>query len=87
MKHLYYPDHRISIISFLPETEPENRFIRKWFLEDIGVRWEEHQWRAYNIGKPTESSSKHWSTGLGDIEVDEIFTLFRHSNLTFLPCK
>ena len=54
---------------------------------DIAVRWEGHQWRAYNIGKPAVNCSEHWSTGLGPLEVDEIFTLFSHSNVTFLPCK
>jgi hypothetical protein len=57
------------------------------FLEDIAIRWEDHQWRAYNIGKPKINCSENWSTGLGAIEVDEIFTLFRHSNLVFLPCR
>jgi len=54
---------------------------------DIAIRWEAYQWRAYNIGKPAINCSQDWSTGLGPLEVHEIFTLFSRSNLTFLPCK
>ena len=57
-----------------------------WFLDDVGVRWEGHQWVAYNIGKPSRASSKNWSTGLGTgTEIEDIFMLFRHSSITFLP--
>jgi hypothetical protein len=60
-------------------------YIGKWFLEDIGIRWESHQWRAFNIGKPKVNCSKDWSTGLGPIDLEEALALFRHSNITIFP--
>ena len=57
-----------------------------WFLADIGIRWETHQWIAFNIGRPNRFCSKLWSTGLGSsADIEDIFVLFRHSTLTFFP--
>jgi hypothetical protein len=53
---------------------------------DIAVRWEGRQWIAYNTGvAPPYAASQNWSTALGDIDVEDIQTLFRNMNLTFLP--
>jgi hypothetical protein len=53
---------------------------------DVAVRWEGRQWRAYNIGAvPPFASHQDWSTALGELEVEEIQTLFRNVNLTFWP--
>jgi len=53
---------------------------------DIAIRWVGHQWIAYNVGRTTTYSSKFWSTGIGDIEFDEVLTLFRrYASVMFLP--
>ena len=54
-------------------------------LIDVAVRWEAHGWVAYNIGPRPLHASKFWSTAIGPAEIDEVFDLFRNSNLTFLP--
>jgi len=54
-------------------------------LEEVAFRFEGHGWVAYNIGPPTPWCAKSWSTALGTDDVEDLFTLFRHSNLTFLP--
>ena len=55
-----------------------------WFLADVGIRWETHQWVAFNIGRPNRFCSINWSTGLGSsADIEDIFTLFGHSTLMF----
>lgn len=53
-------------------------------LIDVAVRWE-GGWVAYNIGRKPLHAEKNWSTAIGPAEIDEVFDLFRNSNLTFLP--
>jgi hypothetical protein len=52
---------------------------------DIAVRWEETGWTAYNVGARPPHAERNWSTRLGDITQEEVQTLFRNSNLLWLP--
>lgn len=54
-------------------------------LEEVALRYENGIWTAYNFGRPTPWCSPDWSTQLGTDDIEDLFTLFRHSRLTFLP--
>lgn len=56
-------------------------------LIDVAIRWEGSHWVAFNIGHPPPSAAPNWSSPLGLIELDEIFDMFRNSNIVILPAK
>jgi len=58
-------------------------------MTDIGIRWEGRQWVAHLIEPPAGHfevwRENGWSTGCGDIEPDEVMTLFRRCDIMFFP--
>lgn len=56
-------------------------------LAEVAVRWEDVGWVAYNFGHPPPYCSPSWSSRLGAADLDEVFILFRNSNITILPSK
>lgn len=54
-------------------------------LQEVAFRFEGGTWTVYNFGHPTPWCSRDWSTQLGTDDVEDLFVLFRRSNLTFLP--
>jgi len=54
---------------------------------EVAIRWEQISFVAYNFGHPTPWCSPMWSTRIGTTDIEEVFDLFRSSNITILPAR